>query len=60
MSSETVFLTGRVETSRMPEPSDYEAVVAGVHYRPRKGQEPSAFHRWMQGWAFGVRWRRVT
>lgn len=28
-------------------------------YRPRKGDEPNAFHRFMQWLCFGVRWERV-
>lgn len=41
-----------------PERSPYVADIAGVHYIPLKGDEPNWFHRKMQYFVLGVRWKR--
>lgn len=44
---------------KMPERSNWRVEICGVHYHPVKGQEPNAFHRWMQRLAFGFRWKKT-
>lgn len=49
----------KIET---PKPSQWRAILVGdkkgygVEFRPQTGQEPNAFHRFMQRLCFGVRW----
>lgn len=45
-------------TFKIPEASDFEARIAGITYRPEKGQEPNAFHRLMLRIFFGIVWKR--
>jgi hypothetical protein len=48
-----------VQMMKLPEKSDWQAVICGVTYKPYKGQEPNRFHRWMQRLAFGIKWERA-
>jgi hypothetical protein len=46
------------------EPSEWQCELfgagrLGIVFRPRKGDEPNWFWRWMQYLAFGNRWRKV-
>lgn len=48
-----------------PKQSDWACCIFGepgkpysTIYRPREGQEPNAFHRYMQNLFFGVTWYR--
>lgn len=42
------------------ERSDWTAHVADTQFTPRKGHEPSAFHRLMQRLVLGIRWERTA
>ena len=43
------------------EPSDWQCFVVNDNFviRPNKGNEPNAFHRFMQELILGFKWRKV-
>lgn len=51
---------GQYYTIQAPERSEWTCTVLhGLTWTPEKGKEPSAFHRWMQETAFGVKWTKT-
>ena len=44
-------------TIRVPERSEWTVSCANIHYTPNKGEEPNWFHRKMQEWLLGFKWR---
>ncbi len=45
-------------TIHVPEKSEWTMHCASVSYTPDKGKEPSWFHRKMQEWILGFKWRK--
>lgn len=61
--SEFSYLTDQGEMLRLPEYSDWECQLFGggadgIVWRPLKGREPNAFHRWMHRIFFACVWVR--
>jgi hypothetical protein len=55
---------GKIIVERQPERSEWRCYPFGkqkthnIIYTPIKGQEPNAFHRFMQRLFFGVHWEK--
>lgn len=51
-----------VELLQIPEPSEWQCRLLGgaqpVLFIPAKGDEPNAFHRFMQRLCFGIIWEK--
>lgn len=45
-------------TINIPDASEWSVKSNGIMYRPNKGDEPNAFHRFMQRLAFGFKWTK--
>ena len=41
------------------EPSEWQASMGNIVYRPEKGKEPNWFHRKMQEFCFGIVWEKI-
>jgi len=51
--------TAQCEVLRSPPASDWICTFCdAITWRPQKGKEPNAFHRFMQGVCFGFKWRK--
>ena len=42
----------------VPSYSDWSAKIGSVKYYPEKGDEPCAFHRFMQRLILGIKWSK--